>query len=793
MSARIRSFDWASTPLGPLSAWPVALRITVDQMLASKIAACLFWGEELIAIHNDAFSIILADKPALGRPMRDTWAEVWSQIEPIARKALAGEATFIENFALRIDRRGTPEDCFFTFNYGPVFDEHGHVVGMLDTVIETTAVVMAELRAREERERQQNLLQQMPGFVAVLSGPKHVFHYVNDAYIEICGPRPFIGRTLREVFPDLEGQGFFERLDRVFATGEPFSARAIPVLLDREGGNRHIDLLYEPIRDRAGHVQGIFVGGYDVTDRVHAEADLRQLNAQLEQRVNERTLAVGRSWHISPDLLCVLDAQGNFTATNPAFERTLGWAETELNRTGFARFVHPDDLESSLAAWSDMVERGQPVLRFENRWRTKAGGWRCISWVGIPEDELMYFIGRDITDEREQAQALANALEALRQSQKMEAVGQLTGGIAHDFNNLLAAISGSLQVMEMRFRQGKLDGNERYIEMGQRSVRRAAALTQRLLAFSRRQTLDPKPIDVQRLMEGMKDLIDHTVGPTVQVDTWFEPAMWPTLVDPSQLENALLNLCINARDAMPEGGRLTLYTANEVLDATQSAALDLSPGEYVKLCVADTGIGMSPAVAKRVFEPFFTTKPLGQGTGLGLSMVFGFVRQSGGQIHVESTEGQGTTLFMYLPRFRGDAVREEAPALREAPATGRGETILLIEDEDTVRQLLREVLSETGYTVVAVEDSATGLRLLQGDGRIDLLVTDVGLPGGMNGRQVADAGRVVRPHLKVLFITGYAESAAVGNGLMLEGMEVMTKPFEISGLVAKMRQMLADS
>ncbi|RYF70457.1 MAG: response regulator, partial [Comamonadaceae bacterium] len=358
-------------------------------------------------------------------------------------------------------------------------------------------------------------------------------------------------------------------------------------------------------------------------------------------------------------------------------------------------------------------------------------------------------------------------------------------------NNLLAAISSSLQVMQMRIGKGRLDGNQRYIEMAESSVRRAAALTQRLLAFSRRQTLDPKPTDVKRLVEGMAELIERTVGPEVQVQVKFEPGLWTTLVDPSQLENALLNLCINARDAMPAGGRLTLALANETLDERHAVASDLPAGEYVKLCVIDTGTGMPPAVVERVFEPFFTTKPLGQGTGLGLSMVFGFVRQSGGQIHVDSAEGEGTTMCMYLPRHLGDAAHDDPAVAFLAPAGSHGETVLLIEDEPTVRQLLREVLSELGYTVIAVEDGPTGLRVLQASQGVDLLVTDVGLPGGMNGRQVADAGRVMRPGLKVLFITGYAETVAVGNGLMQEGMEVMTKPFEIHSLVDKVRHMLA--
>jgi len=380
--------------------------------------------------------------------------------------------------------------------------------------------------------------------------------------------------------------------------------------------------------------------------------------------------------------------------------------------------------------------------------------------------------------------------EALRQAQKMEAVGQLTGGIAHDFNNLLGGVSASLQVLQVRFRQGKLDQIDRYIGMGQDSVKRAAALTQRLLAFARRQTLDPKPTDLNRLIHGLEDLLRRTVGPDIQVEMVGAGGLWTSKIDPSQMENSLLNLCINARDAMlPKGGRLTVETANKWLDERTAAAYSLPPGQYVSLCVTDTGCGMAADVIEHIFDPFFTTKPTGQGTGLGLSMVYGFVRQSGGQVRVYSEVGKGTTMCMYLPRYFGAAMRDDAAQDPEALEQGEGERVLVIEDEETIRLLLVEVLEDAGYKVVAASDGPTGLRALQNMQRLDLLVTDVGLPGGLNGRQVADAARQIRPDLKVLFITGYAQNAAVGNGLLEPGMEILTKPFEISALAAKVRAM----
>jgi signal transduction histidine kinase len=381
--------------------------------------------------------------------------------------------------------------------------------------------------------------------------------------------------------------------------------------------------------------------------------------------------------------------------------------------------------------------------------------------------------------------------EALRQAQKMEAVGQLTGGIAHDFNNLLAGISGSLELLETRLTQGRLAETHRYIAVAQGAARRATILTQRLLAFSRRQTLDPRPTDVNKLVVGMEDLIRRSVGPDVDVAVVGADGLWLTKIDPSQLENSLLNLCINARDAMaPNGGRLIIATANTWLDERAARERDLSPGPYISLSVTDTGSGMAPEVIARAFDPFFTTKPLGEGTGLGLSMVYGFARQSGGQVHIRSEIGKGTTLDLYLPRLIGAADNvDDAPAPLDIER-GAGETVLIIDDEPSIRMLIAEVLQELGYTAIEADSGANGLRILQSDTRIDLLITDVGLPGGLNGRQVADAARLVRPDLKVLFITGFAENAVVAGGHLAAGMAVITKPFVLSALGQKVRDLI---
>jgi signal transduction histidine kinase/CheY-like chemotaxis protein len=384
--------------------------------------------------------------------------------------------------------------------------------------------------------------------------------------------------------------------------------------------------------------------------------------------------------------------------------------------------------------------------------------------------------------------------ETLRQSQKMDAVGQLTGGLAHDFNNLLTGISGSLELLQIRLAQGRINDLERYIVVAQGASKRAAALTHRLLAFARRQTLDPKPTDVNRLVAGMEELIRRTMGPAVVVEVVAAGGLWATLVDPNQLENALLNLCINARDAMLDGGRLTIETGNRWLDDRAARDRDLPAGQYVSLCVSDTGPGMPPDVIARAFDPFFTTKPPGQGTGLGLSMIYGFVRQSGGQARIYSEQGQGTMVCLYLPRHLGETEgAERLPDLAEAPRAERGETVLVVDDEPAVRMLVTEVLEDLGYVAIEAADGPSGLKLLQSDRRIDLLVSDVGLPGGMNGRQLADAARIGRPALKVLFITGYAENAVVGNGHLEPGMHVLTKPFAMEMLASRIKAIITGA
>jgi CheY-like chemotaxis protein len=341
--------------------------------------------------------------------------------------------------------------------------------------------------------------------------------------------------------------------------------------------------------------------------------------------------------------------------------------------------------------------------------------------------------------------------------------------------------------------RGRIDDLDRFINAAQGAGRRAASLTQRLLAFSRRQTLDPRPTDVNRLIAELQELLHRTVGATVDIEVVQAAGLWTTEIDAPQLENAIINLCVNGRDAMPEGGRLTIETANKWMDDRAGRERDLAPGQYISICVTDSGIGMAAETIQRAFEPFYTTKPLGQGTGLGLSMIYGFARQSGGQVRIYSEVGQGTTVCIYLPRFHGDADVEPEDLSALAAESATGQTVLVVEDEATIRHVIDEVLDELGYTVIGAADGASGVKVLQSGARIELLITDVGLPNGMNGRQVADEARRLRPGLKVLFITGFAENAAVGNGHLEPGMELLTKPFTLEALTTKVAEMLMRS
>ena len=541
----------------------------------------------------------------------------------------------------------------------------------------------------------------------------------------------------------------------------------------------------------------------DVNERHAAEAALRRLNETLEERVAttlaERQL-LADIVETTDAFIQVLDLDYRFLAVNKAsadeFERVFGM------RPGIGANLlelladTPQERDNAKALWSRALagedfsvvqEFGDPGLD-RRYYELKFNVLRDASGQQIAAYQFVY----DVTERLQHEARLAEAEEALRQSQKMEAIGQLTGGIAHDFNNLLTGIMGAMDILQRRIAAGRYEDTQRFMDAAMTSANRAAALTHRLLAFARRQPLDPRPTDPNHLIRGMDDLLRRTLGERMQLSVDLAPDAWPIRTDPNQLENAVLNLVINARDAMPDGGRLTITTRNETISQSRREGLDeIAAGDYAVVCVADTGVGIAPEILAKVFEPFFTTKPLGQGTGLGLSMIYGFARQTRGHVRIDSTPGAGTQVSLFLPRYTGDMASERGGAASERPV-GAGEAVLLVEDDPAVRLLIGEVLRDLGYACIEAIDGQAALPMLLSNARLDLMITDVGLPG-MNGRQLAEIARQHRPELKILFVTGYAEHATGAERFLEPGMAMVTKPFMLDALAQKIREILAAS
>ena len=673
LGALLAGRDWTTTPLGHPDRWPAVVRSTLATWLDSPQPMCMAWGADLRFFFNAAYAPMLGARvgSAMGQPFREVWPDVWADIEPIVERALAGVGSRFDEMPLTMTRNGYPEETWWTFTYQPLRDEEARVIGMLCTTTDVTAQVLGRRQAMRERERQQRLLQQMPGFVAVTTGPGHVFAYVNDAFRRIAGERDFIGGTVRDVFPELASQGFYEMIDAVYATGRPNVVRSHPLRLSGDAQDRYIDLLCQPTFDETGAIHGLFCGGYEVTEGVTATAGLRRLNETLEQRVEERT--------------------------------------------------------------ADLMR----------------------------------------------------AQDALRQSQKLEAVGQLTGGIAHDFNNLLAVVLGGLELARRNIGQDPA-GSLRHIDSATEGANRAAALTRRLLAFSREDAPAPEQIVPAALVSGMSDLLDRTLGDAVTLVAQDNGQGWRVRADRTQLENAVLNLAVNARDAMNGRGVLTIVTGTTTLHA--GAIGQCQAGDYVTLAVADTGCGMTPDIVERVFEPFFTTKPVGKGTGLGLSQVFALVRQLGGEIGIASQPGFGTTVTLYLPRDRTQPV-VAAPAAVVAQAVAAGPlSVLVVEDDPRVLAATMGALEELGHHAVACDDPLAAPALLQRHRDIDLIISDVLMPRQTGPEMIAELGPR-HPHIAVLFVTGYAgdggEAGDFGNHVVLR------KPFTLSGIEAAIAAAMA--
>ena len=1233
MGAMMRAHDWSTSPAGPPENWPQSLRSAVGLMLANKHIMFVAWGPELAFLYNDAYRPVFGQKHpwALGRPFREVWSEVWDDVEPLVNAALSGEATWSENLHLVLERNGYPEDCWFTFSYSPLRNEDGEVAGLFCAASETTDTVLTERRLKDQGERQKQLFQKAPGFIAVLTGPEHVFEFVNDAYVKLTGGRNCLGRAARDVFPEIESQGLFKVLDGVYSTGERFIAKRLAVTLrdapDLPSRDVVLDFIYEPIRDEAGGVTGIFLEGHDVTEshrtqvalrkseeryqaffaaspvpfmvlapnapdftitaandallaatlttpesligrklfevfpdepsrpgqlgfeafaisldhvlstrttnamqrvrydlvlpdgrsephwweainapmldgageviaiitqvtrvteqhcreeselkeqrhqafllklsdalraepnaeavanralrmlfdqmgldrcyigiycleedrgefphqvhddglpplpakirlsdfpdalkvasdqtlvidnvakmeglsdddranldglglrslvavtlrkgdknplwaivavstrhrvwtqgevslveevaertwaaveRVRAEVALRegeallvavldalpvgviltdaqgcvirdnaanrilwgappettgfeqysewvgwwpetgeriagtdwamarallhgekvenelienqrfgtgerrfilnnaapvrdasgtivggvvaqmditerlaaeravkQLNATLEQRVSERTAERDLLWQSSQDLLMIARFDGSVVTVNPAWATALGWSEAEMIGMQFWMLIHPDDVAACQVHDIALSTGEQTSVRFECRCRAKSGDWHWLAWSATSGAGLFNGVARDITEDKARQVELEQAQDALRQSQKMEAMGQLTGGVAHDFNNLLTPVMMGLEMLRRSHDDAR---SQKLIGGALQSAERAKTLIQRLLSFARRQTLEPRAVDPAALISDMRELIDRSLGPMIKVVVDVADNLPAAMIDPNQLELAILNLAVNARDAMPDGGTLTIALATEIL--VRENVLDLASGRYVRLSVSDTGSGMEAETLARSTEPFFSTKEVGQGTGLGLSMVHGLAAQSGGIFRLTSQPGVGTQATLWLP------VTEEIaePALLRAPDAPKARqpaTLLLVDDEELVRSLTAEGLRVLGYNVVEAASAAKALNHVANGLKPQLVITDHMMPG-MTGAQLATELRGAAPWLPVLMITGYA-SMTPGQ---TDGLQVLAKPFGQADLAARVASMLENA
>jgi PAS domain S-box-containing protein len=940
MQAMVEAHDWTVSPLGERSQWPITLRAAADMALASHFPMFVAWGEDFTFLYNDAYAPFLGERhpSALGKPMREVWAEVWKELRPLMERAKGGEAVSVEDMHLVMTRNGYDEDTWWTFCYSPLRGDDGEIAGVLDVAVDTTRKFIDARRIEEEGDKRATSESRFSALVGATSDAIYEMSADWQEMRQLDG-RGFLADTdapsvrwIEEYIPVEEREIVTQAIARAIANKAPFvlehrvrqadgaigwtASRAVPIF-DADGqilqwfgtatdvteahqarealatSRDKLELATRAARmgqfdywpqsgrlewdDRCRALFGLspgapvsyetaFLAGLHPDDRAEADAAVRaaldpdgdgvfdteyrtigiedaveryihaqgmalfehhqpvrligtvqdvtadRLGRKALREVEERLRLAGRATN---DAVWDWDLRSNHVTWNIALEHAYGHALSSVAPTGewWLDHIHPDDrapidmsihavIEGSSTDWSD-----------EYRFRRADGSYADVLDRGfvLRDDEgaPLRMVGAmlDVSDRKAVERALTQevvtttaerdkAEEALRQSQKMEAVGQLTGGLAHDFNNLLTGISGALEMMQIRIAQGRVGEIDKYSVAAQGAVRRAAALTHRLLAFSRRQTLDPKPVDVNRLIFDIEELIRRTVGPQIEVETVGKAGIWTTLVDPNQLENALLNLCINARDAMPDGGRITIETANKWLDEAASRERDLDPGQYVSICVTDTGTGMTPEVISRAFDPFFTTKPMGEGTGLGLSMIYGFARQSGGHVRIYSELGMGTTMCIYLPRLFSSEGSDEGLA-NAAPVRGLREVgdqrigvVLVVDDEPTVRMLVAEVAEEMGYTVLEAFDGPSAMRLLQGDAAIDLLITDVGLPGGMNGRQVADAALSLKPDLNILFITGYAENAVIGNGQLAPNMALLTKPFAMDALAQRIREIM---
>ncbi|MBB4708812.1 hybrid sensor histidine kinase/response regulator [Xanthomonas arboricola] len=774
---------------------------------APMFMAFLSGPQHRVEFANPCYSRLIGHRDVIGKPLAEALPDLVEQghLHRLDEVYQSGRAYAANALAYNVQAApgGPVERRLLDLVYQPIAGADGTVSGIFVQGLDITDRIGLERAVREAEVRNRQILDSVMDYAIIATDLHGLVTSWNEGAQRILGwsEAEMLGQTLERTFTpeDVERRQILIEAAAALESGSGMDERWHV----RKSGQRFwANGSLMVLRDETGAAIGFVKVLRDRTAERLASEALRESERRLDALVrasSQSIFSASADWRELRQLV----GEG---ALSDALSASLNWQQ---------EMVHPDDRARLAEAIAhSIINKTGLDVEYRVLDADQRVGWTLMRAIPLLDEgeQIVEWFGTaaDITDKRlaeqqlrqltetleervrERSAALLLAEEKLRQSQKMEAVGQLTGGLAHDFNNLLTAISVGLELLQTRIEQGKYDRLERYVEMAQSSAARATALTQRLLAFSRRQTLAPTALEVQALVQGMHDIIARTLGPSIALQLRPAADPWKVLVDAPQLENALLNLCINARDAMPDGGELTIAVANRVLDAGAAQQLDLPIGEYVCLSVRDTGTGMSADVMSKVFEPFFTTKPIGQGTGLGLSMIYGFTRQSGGHVRIDSEVGVGTTMALYLPRFDGVLAQDEAVPATEQPlrSTAPSCTVLLVEDETAIRVLMSEVLSEAGYRVIETAEGSAAVERLRSQETIDLLVTDVGLTGGLNGRQVADAGRQSRPTLPVLFVTGYAATAAVGAGQLEDGMEVLTKPFLAVDLERRVAQLL---
>lgn len=781
----------------------------------------------------------------------DIWDVVGPQFAAVLANA---EGFSTSDQLLPMERDGKARETYWDYSITPIMDETGNVSGVFNQGRETTELVMAARAREAQTERLREIFAQAPGAICVLHGPKHVFEIANGAYLELVGRGPdIVGLPVAEALPEVVAQGFTALLDKVYRTGEPYLGRNVAVELDRDGRRetRIIDFTYQPMRSAAGAVTGIFTSATDVTERSRAESALRQEKQRLEA-INTVGAAVAAELDVHKIVQAIVDTSVDLTgaqfgaffynvldeqgasymlyalsgAPHSAFEKFPMPRATKVFEPTFKGegVVRSDDIRADpryghSAPHHGMPEGHLPVHSYLSVPVTSRAGevlgglFFGHKDIGVfkPEHEtlLLGIAGQAATaidNARlfKQLEALnatleqriadevaerARAEDQLRQAQKMEAIGQLTGGIAHDFNNMLAVVIGGLNLTQRRLGRGDMNVTQ-YLDAAMDGATRASGLTQRLLAFSRQQPLEPRVIDPNKLVASMTELLMRSLGEHIQIETVLGSGLWRCFADPLQLESAILNLAVNARDAMPGGGKLTIDTGNAMVDASVAREYAIPEGQYVLIAVSDSGTGMTSAVMEQAFDPFFTTKSVGKGSGLGLSQVFGFIRQSGGHVKLYSEMGIGTTVKLYLPRYTGAEVANPAGQKGAAAAPGHeSETILVVEDEERVRAYSVEALKELGYNVLSAPSGSQALKIIAENSAIDLLFTDIVMPE-MNGRELSERALTLRPALKVLFTTGYTRNAVVHNGVLDPGTAFLQKPFTVDQLALKIRTVL---